>query len=63
MSNGALAMQALAGAPKDVVSIVQGFVILFVAANWFGRFARVRGAAAALPPDAETAAVVPEGAG
>jgi ABC-type uncharacterized transport system permease subunit len=56
LQNGALSMQALAGAPKDLVSIVQGFVILFVAANWFGRVVRVRGAAASLPPDAETAA-------
>jgi ABC-type uncharacterized transport system permease subunit len=53
LQNGSLAMQALAGAPKDVVAIVQGLVILFVAANWFGRAVRVRGAASALPPDAE----------
>ena len=63
LQNGALAMQALAGAPKDVVSIVQGFVILFVAANWFGRFVRVRGAAAMLAPEAETTTTVAEGAG
>jgi general nucleoside transport system permease protein len=56
LQNGALSMQALAGAPKDVVTLVQGFVILFVAANWFGRVIRLRGAAAVLPPDAEMAA-------
>jgi ABC-type uncharacterized transport system permease subunit len=60
LQNGALAMQALAGAPKDVVSLVQGFVILFVAANWFGRIVRVRGAASALPPGAEVTELAPE---
>ena len=49
LQNGALAMQALAGVPKEIVALVQGFVILFVAANWFGRIVRVRGAASALP--------------
>lgn len=53
LQNGALAMQAVAGVPKEIVAIVQGFVILFVAANWFGRFVRVRGAASTLPADAE----------
>ncbi len=50
LANGALAMQAIADVPKDAVTIVEGFVILFVAANWFGTFARLRGAASALPP-------------
>lgn len=40
LQNGALAMQALAGAPKDIVAVVQGLVILFVAANVFARFGR-----------------------
>ena len=53
LQNGALAMQALAGVPKDAVTIVQGLVIVFVAANWFGTFSRLRGAASALPAGAE----------
>jgi general nucleoside transport system permease protein len=55
LQNGALAMQALAGTPKDIVTIVEGFVILFVAANWFGHAMRLRGAASALAPDADVA--------
>jgi simple sugar transport system permease protein len=35
LQNGALAMQALAGVPKDMVSVVEGLVILFIAARRF----------------------------
>jgi simple sugar transport system permease protein len=35
LQNGALAMQALAGVPKDLVSVIEGLVILFVAARRF----------------------------
>jgi simple sugar transport system permease protein len=38
LSNGATAMQALAGIPIDIVSIVQAFVIMFVAAPATIRF-------------------------
>jgi simple sugar transport system permease protein len=62
LQNGSLAMQALAGAPKDIVSMVQGFVILFVAANWLGRVVRVRGAAMTLQPEAETGDAAAEAA-
>ncbi|HEY5096028.1 MAG TPA: ABC transporter permease [Candidatus Eremiobacteraceae bacterium] len=37
LQNGALAMQALAGVPKDLVSVVEGLVILFMAARWFSK--------------------------
>jgi ABC-type uncharacterized transport system permease subunit len=33
LQNGALAMQALAGVPKDLVSVVEGLIILFMAAR------------------------------
>ncbi len=33
LQNGALAMQALANVPKDLISVVEGLVILFVAAR------------------------------
>ncbi|HKW44046.1 MAG TPA: ABC transporter permease [Candidatus Eremiobacteraceae bacterium] len=33
LQNGALAMQALAGVPKDLVSVVEGLIILFIAAR------------------------------
>jgi general nucleoside transport system permease protein len=36
LQNGSLSMQALAGVPKDLVSIIVGLVILLVAVNWFG---------------------------
>jgi general nucleoside transport system permease protein len=55
LQNGALSMQALAGVPKDLVSVVEGLVILFVAANWLGERVRLRGTAAALAPGAEAA--------
>jgi simple sugar transport system permease protein len=35
LQNGALAMQALAGVPKDLVSVVEGLIILFMAARRF----------------------------
>jgi simple sugar transport system permease protein len=36
LQNGALSMQAFAGVPKDLISVIVGFVILLVAVNWFG---------------------------
>jgi general nucleoside transport system permease protein len=36
LQNGALSMQALAGVPKDLISVIVGLVILFVTVNWFG---------------------------
>jgi general nucleoside transport system permease protein len=36
LQNGALSMQALAGVPKDLVSVISGLVILFVAVKWLG---------------------------
>jgi len=36
LQNGALSMQALAGVPKDLVSVIEGLVILFMAVNWWG---------------------------
>jgi general nucleoside transport system permease protein len=36
LQNGALSMQALAGVPKDLVSVIEGLVILFVSTNWLG---------------------------
>lgn len=53
MQNGALAMQALAGVPKDLISIVEGLVILFVAANWLGGRLRLRGTASVIVPGAD----------
>jgi general nucleoside transport system permease protein len=52
LQNGALAMQALAGVPKDMVSVVEGLVILFVAARRFssGRMFLLRAAAVADAP-------------
>lgn len=42
LQNGSLAMQVLAGVPKDLVSIFEGFVILFVAANFLGGRLRLK---------------------
>jgi len=53
MQNGALSMQALASVPKDLVAIVEGLVILFVAANWLGERLRLRGTASVIVPGAE----------
>ena len=36
LQNGALSMQALAGVPKDLVSVIEGLVILFVSVKWVG---------------------------
>ena len=36
LQNGALSMQALAGVPKDLVSIIEGLVILFASTSWVG---------------------------
>jgi general nucleoside transport system permease protein len=36
LTNGALSMQALAGVPRDLVSILEGLAILFVALPWLG---------------------------
>jgi len=36
LANGALSMQALALVPKDLVSIIEGLIILFASANWMG---------------------------
>jgi general nucleoside transport system permease protein len=58
LQNGALSMQALAGVPKDLVSVVEGLVILFVAANWLAGRVRLRGTAATLAPGSETAGEV-----
>jgi ABC-type uncharacterized transport system permease subunit len=35
LQNGALAMQSIAGVPKDLVSVVEGLIILFMAARRF----------------------------
>jgi general nucleoside transport system permease protein len=60
LQNGALSMQALAGVPKDLVSVIEGLVILFMAVSWFGNRLQLRGTAAALAPDeVEQAPVVP----
>ena len=53
MQNGALSMQALAGVPKDLVAIVEGLVILFVAANWLGGRLRLRGTASVIAPGSD----------
>ncbi len=44
LQNGALSMQALAGVPKDLVSVITGLVIMFVAVNWFGKRVSLHGA-------------------
>ena len=36
LSNGALSMQAFAGVPKDLISVIEGLIILFVALRWAG---------------------------
>lgn len=36
LQNGALSMQALAGVPKDIVTVIGGLVILFAAVRWLG---------------------------
>jgi general nucleoside transport system permease protein len=36
LQNGALSMQAQAMVPKDLVSIIEGLVILFISASWAG---------------------------
>jgi simple sugar transport system permease protein len=43
LQNGALSMQALAGVPKDLISVIVGLVILYVAINRFGRPATLHG--------------------
>jgi ABC-type uncharacterized transport system permease subunit len=43
LQNGALSMQALAGVPKDLISVIVGLVILFVAINWLGTRATLHG--------------------
>jgi len=45
LQNGALGMQAIAGVPKDLISVIEGLVILFVAVNWFGARLSLRGSA------------------
>jgi general nucleoside transport system permease protein len=52
LQNGALAMQSLAGVPKDLVSVVEGLIILFMAARRFssGRLFLRRPAAMADTP-------------
>ncbi len=41
LQNGSLSMQALAGVPKDLVAVIEGLIILFVAIGWQSvRFAR-----------------------
>lgn len=42
LQNGALTMQALAGVPKDLVSVIVGLVIILVALNWLGRRATLQ---------------------
>jgi ABC-type uncharacterized transport system permease subunit len=34
LQNGSLSMQAMAGVPKDLVSVIEGLIILFVAIGW-----------------------------
>jgi len=58
LQNGALSMQALAGVPKDLVSVIEGLVILSMAVNWFGNRLQLREAAAALAPDEASEATV-----
>jgi ABC-type uncharacterized transport system permease subunit len=43
LQNGALSMQALAGVPKDLISVIVGLVILFVAINRLGKRATLHG--------------------
>jgi general nucleoside transport system permease protein len=45
LQNGALSMQALAGVPKDLISVIVGLVILYVAINRFGQRATLHGPA------------------
>jgi simple sugar transport system permease protein len=47
LQNGALSMQALAGVPKDLVSVISGLVILFVAVNWLGAKLTLHGSGSA----------------
>lgn len=47
LGNGALSMQALAGVPKDLISVIVGLVIMFVAVNWFGKRVTLHGAPSA----------------
>lgn len=59
LANGALSMQAQALVPKDLVSIIEGLIILFASANWMGaQFAlhRTRGNAPTDTPDEPMAA-------
>jgi ABC-type uncharacterized transport system permease subunit len=51
LQNGALSMQALAGVPKDLVSLIEGLVILFVSASWVGSKLALHKGAAARPSD------------
>jgi ABC-type uncharacterized transport system permease subunit len=51
LQNGALSMQALAGVPKDLVSVITGLAILLAAVNLFGRRATLQSTAPAEPPE------------
>ncbi len=53
LQNGALSMQALAGVPKDLVSIVEGLVILFVSVGWAGTRLALHSQAAEVPSSAD----------
>ncbi len=43
LQNGALSMQAIAGVPKDLISVIVGLVIVYVAINRFGMRAALHG--------------------
>jgi general nucleoside transport system permease protein len=52
LQNGSLSMQAIAGVPKDLVAVIEGLIILFVAVGWQNvRFARATFARDAIPED------------
>ena len=57
LQNGALSMQALAGVPKDLVSVIEGLVILLAAANVLAGRLRLRGTASVIAPGEEVAPV------
>lgn len=52
LSNGALSMQAQALVPKDLVSIIEGLIILFASASWMGSHFALHGARGREPSDA-----------